>query len=710
MAHIGAGYTPTSFYFYDPERMVKTEDAGDNIAEIVIDRFREAARAKNSNSVYQGRTTIQLLRQADEAMEKRYSNEEADRIRATFGEHTPNGYYGLSAAKAIAISNWKSELVAGDPGALIQIVPTPDPRLPKASVIKIRETIKNELAARMMEAGVIDPNILMDPRAPNKLHATVQAFLDEKAEALREIENAKIVSAASSTAKQIQRKMRDVVVEGGFREAYAGFSGGQIKYGLAFMRFPYWRPRIVLADSQSRNGKPKRVERLVPTFSNISPWNFFSTDDGADLESVTACMEYKEYSKVTLIGLANDKRYDQKAILAVLDEYSEKNRNWLHPYDAEVQSESGESPLKTTFWSPEETVAVLYHEGLVTGADLQDYGETGYDATKVYHVAVEVVCGRTIRCEVQDPTKSMPRSYASTKYDDLGPGVWNAVGVPGILHDSQTRLNRLWHAWEHNLSWSSMPPRMVNKQGLQHASEAQSIAPGGSYEVNDMLGLGNIPDPIRPIQAVSSQYHLILTQMQAIIRQADAEVGVPDLSDMSTFGRGSLGELSARVSQAVRRVRNAAFSEDRSMKAIWQVLFEYVLEENKGLIDNADLDMNYLGVVGLLGAEQEKRAKTERLQLTLQGIQTGLVPKEAGEFVMTDLLQDMGLPTEALGMTNPLTESAIAIATSTGAPIQGTGMNMVPQLDGRSGAMAGVQGAIAQPNGGGSVQAPLGPV
>ena len=707
MAHIGAGYTPDHFEFYTPDALVRSEDADDIIAEIVIDRFREAARQKNSNSVYQGKSTVALLREADYAMAKQYNPEEHARLAAVF-DGGPNGYYGLSAAKTTAIANWKSELVAGDPGALIQIVPTPDPRLPKASIIKIREDIKRELAERMVAAGNLDPAILMDSRN-GELHATVQAFLDDKAEALRQIENARIVAAASNTAKLIQRKMRDVVIEGGFREAYSGFSQGQIKYGLAFMRFPYWRNRVLLSDTQRRGGKPKRVERLVPTFTNVSPWNFFTTSDGADLDSVTACMEYKEYSKATLIGLAKDKRYDSKAILAVLDRYTEASRAWLFPY-AEVKSENADSPARLSVWSPEETIAVIYHEGLVSGSDLQDYGLTGYDATTNYHIIAEVVGNYTIRCEVQDPKLALPRSYAGTKYDDLGPGVWNAIGVPGILHDSQTRLNRLWHVWEDNLQWSAMPPVMVNKHGLQNASEASNIVPGGRYEVNDMLGMGNVPDPIRPIRAVSAQYHLILSQMQAVIRQADAEVGVPDLSDMSTFGRGSLGELSARVSQAVRRVRNAAFSEDRSMKAIWQVLFEYVLGENKGLIDEADLDMNYLGVVGLLSAEQEKRAKIERMQLTMNGIQSGMVPREAGQFVMTDLLQDMGLPTDALGMANPMTESAIAIATAQGGLASGMGMNMVPQLDGRSGAMAGVQGAIAQPNGAGAVPAPLGPI
>lgn len=701
MAYIAAGNVPKKMEFYQEGSMAKGEDMGDTIAQIVMDRFREAAQYKNSNSVYQGRSTVALLRQADEAIEKVYSADETAAIHQAFN-HPPGGYYGLSATKTTAIANWKSELVAGDPGALVQIVPTPRPRLPRASVLRIKAQVKDELVARMLEANVQDPSILLDT-TNGRLHDAVKQFLDEKANALRAIEQAKVVSAAMESAGRIQSAIRDVVVQGGFREAYHGFSTNQIKYGIAIMRFPYWQRKVILSDSQSAKGKPARKWGVVPTFTNVSPWNFFTTADGRDVSDVTACMEYREISKSTLVGLAKDSRYDRKAILEILEEYSAKdNRNWLFP-TVEGKGEDGQSPR---MWAPEETMAVIYHEGFLTGSDLLEHGVTGHDATDVLNVTIEVCCGRTIRLEVVNPLTSLPRSYAATKYDDLGPGLWNAIGVPGILHDSQTRINRLYHIWESNVDWSMRPPKLINKTGLNDAGAAVTIVPGGEYEVNDQMGMGNVPDPIRPMKSVSAQYQMLWPLMQQIMRQADAEVGVPDLSDMSTFGRGSLGELSARVSQAVRRVRNAAFSEDRSMKAVWQVLFEYVLEENPELVQDADLDMNYLGVVGLLGAEQEKQAKVERMQLTLQAVQAGAAPPEAANFVFTDLLQDMGLPTEALGMTNPVTENAIAIATESGRLTSGSGLNQVPQLDGRSGAMAGIQGAIAAPNGAGSIQAP----
>jgi hypothetical protein len=243
------------------------------------------------------------------------------------------------------------------------------------------------------------------------------------------------------------------------------------------------------------------------------------------------------------------------------------------------------------------------------------------------------------------------------------------------------------------------PPLQTNSESLKNPSEARNIAPGGRYEINDMMGPGSSPDPIRSIRGPSAQYQIVWPLIQQMIRQADAEVGVPDLADMSTFGKGSLGELSARVSQAVRRVRNAAFSEDRSMKNIWHVLFEYTLDENPQAVENIDLDMNYVGIVGLLAMEQERTTKMQRLQLAVQATQAGAAPPEVAKFAYQDLLKDMGLPTEALGMSDPLTDNAIAIAMQNGTPTSGSNLAGAPQLDGRSGAMGSIPSAIAAPNG-----------
>lgn len=699
MAQIIGGWAPNSLNFYEDETyFAGPEDMKDTIASIVIERFRDARSTKQSLRIYQGKSPIRLLMQAENARRKEYNGDQIDALTQAFG-FCPSRFYGLSAAKAKSIVDWKSELVAGDPGSLVKIVPTPSPRLSEASKDQIKLEVKTELMQKLMEAGVADPNYLLK-LGSNKLHAGVEKFLKDKTDALRQVEQAKIVSSAMSKASEIQTLMRDVIVEGDFREAYASFSDNQITFGIGIMRFPFWKRRVVLSDKQDGKGRPTRMWKTVPTFRSVSPWNFFPVNDGATVVDNSGNSEYYEISKVNLVALASDKRYDRAAIERILEEYSFKSRAWLFPEASNTKGEGGNS---STYWGPEESAAVIYHEGFVTGRDLQDYGHTGYEPTSVYSIVAEVCCGITIRLNVLNPISAQARSFATTKFEDLGPGIWNTVGVPAILHDTQERLNTMLHCFENNLDWALRPPLQTNSEALRNPEEASRIVPGGKYEISDLLGASSAaPDPIRAIRGPSAQYQILFPLIQALIRQADAEVGVPDLSDMSTFGRGSLGELSARVTQAVRRVRNAAFSEDRSMEPMLQAIFEYVIDENPELVDGADLDMNYIGVIGLLALEAERKMKIERLGIVMQGVQTGIAPPTVAKYAFEDLYKDLGIPTEALGMSDPLTDNAVATALSRGGSTPPPGLAGAPQLDGRSGSISSVPTAIAAPNGAGT--------
>lgn len=708
MSILTVGAVPSHFSFYqeDNGRFADESDMQDVIAKIVMQRFRDARQHKSNNSIYQGKSTVTLLREADYAMQKRYTPDQAHALTEAFG-FCPERYYGLIQAKTTEVANWKAEIVNNDPGMLIQIAPTPNPRLTEASIKKIKEEVKQDLVRRMMEMGVGDPNMLIKVGS-NRLHENVRQFLDDKASVLRQVEQAKIVQQAMAGATEMQVLMRDTIIEADFRDAYAGFATDQVKYGVSVVRFPYWQRRVVLADKQDAKGKPERMWKTVPTFRHVTPWNFFPMNDARDVGVNTANMEYSELTKAALVGLTKDSRYNKEAIEWILEEYSFKSRTWLFPESSELKSESGNS---ATYWGPDEIVAVIYHEGYVTGRDLQEHGLTGYDATQTYNVVVEVCAGRTIRIEVKDPTAMLPRSFATAKYEDLGPGIWNAVGIPAILQNTQDEVNIMIHTMNHNMDWSLRPPLQTNPDALKNPHEARAIRPGGKYEVSDMIAPGTSPDPIRTIRGPSAQYQIVWPLILQKIRQADVECGIPSLSDFNTLGRGSLGEFSARVSGAVRRVRNAAFSEDRGMKRIWETLWEYTIEENPEVVNNIDLTFNYIGVAGLLAQEAERKAKSERLAMVMQGVQAGMVPQQVAEFAWQDMMKDMGVPTQALGMNDPLIENSIALAMQ-GGPVQtggGAGMGGLagpPQLDGRSGAIGGVPTAIAAPNGGSTAAPP----
>jgi hypothetical protein len=124
-APIAAGLVPTSLSFYE-EDLAPHDAMDDVIARIVMQRFRDARSAKSSNRIYQGKSTIQLLSEADHSMAKEYTPAQRELLAQAFGT-CPSRFYGVAQAKTTAISDWKTELVAGDPGSLIQIEPTPEP-------------------------------------------------------------------------------------------------------------------------------------------------------------------------------------------------------------------------------------------------------------------------------------------------------------------------------------------------------------------------------------------------------------------------------------------------------------------------------------------------------------------------------------------------------------------------------------------------------
>jgi hypothetical protein len=689
---IVGGYTPNQMSFYEEGKLAAPDDMGDSIARIVMERFRRAHESKRNHRIYQGSTSIQLFREAENAMEKVYNPGDAENIQHAFG-FTPSRYYGLSSAKVRGIADWKLDLVAGSVENLVRVTPSPDPRLDEVSKARIKEAVKAELLERMLSSGTGDPKMLLDV-VSGRLRPEVKKFLDNRAIAIRQVEQAHMVNAAAGAAAAVQTKMRDMAIEGGFRDAYAAFNYNTFAYGVGILKFPHYQRRVVLSDKQDRKGRAERMWKVVPTFSSVSPWNFFVTNDGRTADDCTAVMEYREYNKAELVRLAKDPKYDGDAILEILDKYSFKGRAWLMPEATDTKAENGSS---AGYWGPEESVAVLSMQGWLTGSDLQKYGQTGYDSSDILHVHAEVVLGRTIRLEVKDPLQSTPRSYAVSKFDSLGDGVFNAVGIPAILRDTQNRVNTMLHLYEANMDEAARPPKMINPEVFRNPHEAHKIVAGGQYQVSDLFGgAGSMPEPIRALRSPSI-FQIIWPLILQAARLADEEVGVPQMAlTGDQYGKGSLGEYSARISNALRRIKAAAYAEDRALEPMWRTVFETVLDENPVLVENVDLDMSFQGITGILTQDLEKKAKVDRLSLVDHAVQSGVAPPEVAQYAYQDALKATGIPTEALGMDDPLISQAMAIAASN--PVPTSPGNQVPELDGRS-APALQPGVTATPQG-----------
>ena len=660
----------------------KTDDKADTIARIVVERYRRAKQFRDTHIVHQGKSFSALLERAEHQYRREYTCDDASDLERAFG-FTPTRYYGITQQKVNATVAWSNDLIISNLDSMFTATPSPEPTLDKASQKRIREGVRRELIQRMSKAGLADVELLLDARG--RPAARIEEFLYEQIRALKKVEQARLVGLAADQAQAMQRRMRDMTIEGGFRQAYAAYTFDRHLFGIGYMRFPDWQRRRILRHTDS--GKVKMVWDVVPFFRHIPVRNFFPLPDGEDLQNNTGNTEYSSISKIDLINLARVEGFNKKMIEEILDDYAFRSRNWLgDPEDAD-------------WWDMDEPITLLRHEGLFSGGELREYGISGYDTLDYVTARVEIVGNRTIRCQVKEMPGGFERSYFGAPFSQIGNNHHDVLGMAAMLWDTEQRLNRFMHLFEHNADWASRPPRMVNPTVFANPLDARNIVPGGEYEVEDRFATsGSMPEPIRNMNAVSAQYHLLMTQVHALTRQADEDCGIPAYAyGAQDYGRSSLGEFSQRMSNALRTVKQAALNEDiHLIEPTFSGLFRYIMETDDELRAGQDVNLVVRGMTGLLQEDQKTKHQQQLIPMILQMAQGNVVPKQAGDYAVRVLLEQAGFPVDALGLSDPVIENALAVAAASPLPGYTVGGQQVPPLDGRSAVPAQ---NVAAPNG-----------
>lgn len=656
------------------------------MAKVVLARYRRAREYRDSYVLFQGNTVDTLLRRGERQFNREYTNRDAAAMTDAFG-FCPSRYYGVVNQKVTAALAWKTDLVLLSLDTLFTIKPTPEPEIDAHTKKNIRAEVKEELLRRMAAVGMSDPELLLTREG--KVTPRMETWLQSQALALKKVEQARMTGVATAASERMQRHMRDVLVQGSFRKAYMEFSRDQILHGRGIMRFPKMvrKPQLVHTGSDV-----KYKWDVVPQFDNVNVRDFYAIDDAPDLNTNTGNTERTDITRAELIAASEQDEYFEDEIQKIIEEYEYKSRNWLDPDDAQRHN--------SVWWGLDETIPVLIHEGFFSGDELSEYGISGVDRMEYVSARVEVCGGRTIRCKLIEQPYGGGRTYFQANHVKTGTGLYDSVGMGALLWDSEQRVNRLMHIFENNISWSAMPPVLKNKSAFENPMDSDSITPGGQYDVEERFGVtGSMPDSLRTMNTASAQYHLIMTQVGAILAQADAESGLPSYAYTGAdYGKSSLGEYTQRMSNALRAVKMLAIREDMDfIEPAFHALFEKAILADEELQVGQDVDIMVRGMTGLLKEDVTQQKQEALLPLLLQGGQTGLVPEEATNYAVYQLLSQAGFPMTALGISDPEIENALAVAANAPTPTTNAVGQQVPSIDGRSGPIPAQN--VAQPNG-----------
>lgn len=657
------------------------EKARDTLAGVVLERYRRAKEYRDTRTVHQGLSFGSLIRRSDHQFRREYTCEDAAAMEEAFG-FTPTRYFGVTQQKVLATVAWNSDLVVRNLDNMFTATASPEPEIDAASRERIRQGIRDDLLRRMQEAGLSDPQMLLDARG--RPAQRLRDYLQEQARALRQVEQARVVALAGESATLAQRRMRDMMVEGGFRQAYQLYKFDACLFGAGVMKFPDFQRRAVLKHT-GRNGA--RVEwETKPWFRHVRIQDFYPICDAVDTQTNTGNTEYTFVSKAELINMASLDDYYEDQIEDIIEDYAYSSRNWL------------DEPTDADYWGLDDTTPLLIHEGFFSGDELAEYGITGIDSLEYVSARVEVCGHRTIRCSLQHMPNAADRTYFMSPFVRIGDNLLDCLGMGALLWDTEQRVNRMMHLYEHNADWAARPPAMTNPSVFEDPGDADHIVPGGQYKVEDRFGsTGSMPEPIRSMRTVSAQYHLIMSQVGQLLRQADEDCGIPAFAyGAQDFGRSSLGEYSQRMSNALRTIKQAALNEDiYFIEPGFRGLFHYVMKDDPELREGQDVGLVIRGMTGLLQQDATIQAMDRTAPMVL-GDQSGIVPPQVKEYALRQVLEQAGYPVDALGMSNPMIDNAMAVAANQSIPGFNPGGQQVPPLDGRSGVPAG---NVADPRG-----------
>lgn len=665
----------------------------DKLANVAGQRARRSYERQQEYIQHQDKTVWRLKYRAQKQYNREYTRDDAADIQTAFG-FVPTRYFGVTQQKVNATTNWCVDLVLAQLDAMATCQPTPDPTIDRQTRDRIRFFLMQDVYNYAQKSGISDLETLLTSKG--KVDDRVKYFLQERALALKKVEQAKIVTAASQAAQRMQVRMRDISMEGGFSQAYLGMKMDQALYGMGYMRFPLWRARPSIEYTGEQG--VKRTWVVKPFFKHVSIHDFYPIDDGenGDLQTNTGNTEITYISKARLIQCAKTDGYNKEAIRSVLEEFEMKNRDWIWVLQESTDRNDGHD-----FWDLDEKIPMMIHEGFFSGRELAEYGINGIDSLDYVDARIEVVGGRTIRCQLIKAPHGETRTYFGAPFIRSGSNHFDYLGLASMLWDTEQRVNRLFHCFEHNVDWASRPPVLFNPGAFSDPNDARNLQPGFGYGVEERFGVtGSMPDALRTMNTVTAQYHLLMTQISALLRMADEDCGIPAFAyGAMDVGKSSLGEYTQRVTNALRTIKGMAVNEDINLiKPMFTGLFEYLMIHEPDIRSGQDINLQVRGITGLLKEDMQAQ-KQQQILPTLMGARAQGVPSldKAIDYSVRQLLEQAGFPIDALGLTDPVIENALAVAANQ--PLTGVNPSgpQAPTLDGRSGNIP--QSNVVQPNG-----------
>lgn len=558
----------------------------------------EARRAKEQ-------TVEPRMFRAVRARRGEYDPDVLTKIRETGGSEI---YMMLTSNKCRAAASWMRDVLVGTgadkPWALD---PTPVPSLPPNVAEELRQEAIQQVANVIQITG--------KPLPPTQL----RKFLSE----LRESYMYTLQEEAKYKVQQMEWKMEDQLVEGGFLRSLNSFIDDITTFPCAFLKGPVVRrkPRMKWNPSAVSGYQLDISDELVLEWERVDPFMIYPSPASTGIDD-GYLIERHKLRQTDLEELIGVEGYDDAAIRMVLEDYGRGGlQEWLIVDSTKAQAEGRSTTAVMN--NSEHLIDALQFWGHVSGQKLRDWGLSEQevpDIAKQYPCECWLIGNYVIKASLNFHPLGL-KPYYKASYEDL-PGLFWGNSVWDLIKDCQDMCNSAARALSNNMGISSGPQVYVNVDRIPAGEDVTNLYPWKIHQVTSDP-MGSSAAPVGFFQPDSHAQELMLVYEKFSVL-ADEYSGIPrymtGASPTGGAGRTASG-MSMLMSNANKSMKQVVSGIDTNvLTPLLERLYFYNMKYSEDMELKGDVNVVAKGAEAMIAKEAAQVRRNEFLAATANPI------------------------------------------------------------------------------------------
>lgn len=467
-----------------------------------------------------------------------------------------------------------------------------------------------------------------------------QQMIADRVDLLRKGAERAAKKQAHDEAIRAGDKLDDILLEGGFYEAFAEFLIDLPIFPYACVKGPEVR-RV----QQTKWVNGQAIQESVPKmfWRRVSPFDIYWSPGAAHVKQA----EFIERVRLTRAELSSCKGlpgYNDEAIDRVLEmAYVDGIHEWWDTIDstrAELEDRERWSRTATSL------IDTAEFTGHISGRLLKEWGKEVEDESQEYFVTAWLVDRWVIKVQINPSTQQRAPYYLSN-FEKV-PGAMVGYGLVDLLEDVQTVCNASARSLVNNASISSGPQVVINDAVLM-PGESDDLYPWKRWHVDydpSLVSSGTKPlDFYQPninaaeLMGIFKEWSTLGDEISSIPRYMTGNEKV------GGAGRTASG-LAMLMGNASKTLQNVAASIDRDViKPILHQLYDMIMLTEPGTF-RGDEVIAVKGVNHAVKREQDRMRQLEFLQLTANEIDMAILGPEGRANVLRSVSDNLGLEHE----------------------------------------------------------------